>query len=537
MAEPNKSFRETARSDTQGVEKTSGILGRMFTKTKEAVSTATAAVFSRTKMSAAFNEIAKQITNTNKLIGLSVKNYQEQNETLKKIAEKIGGGNSLSSGLSSLISSIGGLIGAMFSPIKAMIQGFATWFMTSIVRKLAQWFVRRTIWAMGVKLAQFVGRNLWRLVARQIAPWLGRAAVLALTNPVAIAGGVVIGSAAILGTAIYQALSMSDEEKQAILTAANQQAATGRENMGITPTGRIAGGATNPSAAAARGLYESRPQNVREAEIQSDMESNRAILNRVMNEMQFNDPEARAGLAAIIRGESGFRSIAENMRYTASRLQQVFPGKFDDETARRLAAAGPETIAEAVYGNQTSIGRTLGNTQPGDGWKYRGRGFIQLTGRGNYDRYSSAARVDLIANPDALLDPEIAARVTVAYMQDRTRGSGFDAQLRAVGGSQIGWEQKRRYFEEFLRSGDFNTQPATPVPPPAPNLGASLSRASTNLAAADERRIRTGNQSVVIVNNNTEQAPTQLASATVAESVYGEIPLSIRLRAAMSAVG
>lgn len=182
---------------------------------------------------------------------------------------------------------------------------------------------------------------------------------------------------------------------------------------------------------------------------------NREILNRVMDEMGYNNPAQRAGLAAIIQGESGFRSIPENMNYSPERLRQVFP-RFSIEEARQITAGGPEAVAEAVYGYQTPTGRTLGNTQPGDGWRYRGRGFIQLTGRSNYAQYSEAAGVDLVANPDALLDPEIAARVSVEYMKRRTRGAGtFDDQLLAVGGSRLGWEGKRQSYQQFLSSGSF----------------------------------------------------------------------------------
>ena len=182
---------------------------------------------------------------------------------------------------------------------------------------------------------------------------------------------------------------------------------------------------------------------------------NREILNRVMDEMGYNNPAQRAGLAAIIQGESGFRSIPENMNYSPERLRQVFP-RFSIEEARQITAGGPEAVAEAVYGYQTPTGRTLGNTQPGDGWRYRGRGFIQLTGRSNYAQYSEAAGVDLVANPDALLDPEIAARVSVEYMKRRTRGSGtFEDQLSAVGGSRLGFEGKRQSYQQFLSSGLF----------------------------------------------------------------------------------
>ncbi len=191
--------------------------------------------------------------------------------------------------------------------------------------------------------------------------------------------------------------------------------------------------------------------------------ANREILNRVMDEMGYNDPSQRAGLAAIIQGESGFRSIAENMNYSPERLRQVFP-RFTIEEARQITAGGPVAVAEAVYGHQTSTGRTLGNTEPGDGWRYRGRGFIQLTGRSNYAQYSQAAGVDLVANPDALLDPEIAARVSVEYMKRRTRGSGsFEDQLSAVGGSRLGFEGKRQSYQQFLSSGSFAPSGQRPV--------------------------------------------------------------------------
>lgn len=59
--------------------------------------------------------------------------------------------------------------------------------------------------------------------------------------------------------------------------------------------------------------------------------------------------------------------------------------------------------------------KDLGNTQPGDGYKYRGRGYVQITGRANYDSYGKIIGVDLVNNPDLALDPDIAAKILVAY--------------------------------------------------------------------------------------------------------------------------
>jgi hypothetical protein len=61
----------------------------------------------------------------------------------------------------------------------------------------------------------------------------------------------------------------------------------------------------------------------------------------------------------------------------------------------------------------------LGNTEPGDGLKYRGRGFIQITGRANYARYGQMLGIDLEGNPDLALQPSVAADILAVYFRDR----------------------------------------------------------------------------------------------------------------------
>jgi hypothetical protein len=512
--------RAAAKTDTKAVEKTSGILGRMFSKAKEAVSTATAAVFGPSKVTAAFNEIANQISNTNKLISLSVKNNREQNDVLKQVAEKIGKGNSFASGLSSLISSIGGLIGAMFSPIKAMISGFVSWFMTSIVRKLAQWFVRRTIWAMGVKLAQFVGRNLWRLVARQIAPWLGRAALLTLTNPVAVAGGLLVGSAAILGTAIYQALTMSEEEKTAILEAANKQAATGRENMGVRrDTGRIGNSGQN----AARGQYNlSRASgDLRESGLNEEADFMEGV-EKVSAKFGIDKED----LLAVMRAESGLRATAVNPTSGATGLIQFMP-----DTARNLGTTVEQLRAMTRAEQMTYVEKYFDSVRLPRGAS-GGRIYtaVFLPGRVNRNVLTDSSEIYYRANIG--LDINNDGRITIDELDARVnRYKGVARRETAVPTRAAPVTRS----ESINAVGEGGTpQPATPVPP-APSRGASLARTSTNLAAADERRTRTNSQSIVIVNNNTEQTTTQMASATVAEILHEDVPLSMRLRSVMSA--
>ncbi|MBV6626654.1 MAG: M23 family metallopeptidase, partial [Rivularia sp. (in: Bacteria)] len=92
-------------------------------------------------------------------------------------------------------------------------------------------------------------------------------------------------------------------------------------------------------------------------------------------------------------------------------------------------------------------GRTdLGNTQPGDGAKYRGRGFIQLTGRANYRQYGAQLGVDLENNPDLALDPVISARILAAYFINRgihtvARQENWEEVRKRVNGGLNGWNK------------------------------------------------------------------------------------------------
>jgi peptidoglycan hydrolase-like protein with peptidoglycan-binding domain len=90
--------------------------------------------------------------------------------------------------------------------------------------------------------------------------------------------------------------------------------------------------------------------------------------------------------------------------------------------------------------------RDLGNTHPGDGVRYHGRGFIQLTGRANYRGYGQKLGVPLEQKPDLALDPSVAARVLAAYMRDHGIGAlaargDWQGVRRAVNGGLNGWDR------------------------------------------------------------------------------------------------
>ena len=88
----------------------------------------------------------------------------------------------------------------------------------------------------------------------------------------------------------------------------------------------------------------------------------------------------------------------ENLNYSEAALIATFRVYRRNPALAKQHARKKELIANTVYGGRAD----LGNTEPGDGWKYRGRGFIQLTGRYNYTRYGEAAGIDLVNDPDII---------------------------------------------------------------------------------------------------------------------------------------
>lgn len=134
----------------------------------------------------------------------------------------------------------------------------------------------------------------------------------------------------------------------------------------------------------------------------------------------------------------GFQAREENLNYRGARLLDMFGRRLGirtHEEAEAIAQRGPEGIANAIYGGQWGS-EELGNTEPGDGWAFRGRGYIQITGRDNYTGATRRTGLDLVANPDLATTREGAAVTAIDYWQDRVvrRGAHNDvtAATRAI---------------------------------------------------------------------------------------------------------
>jgi putative chitinase len=119
----------------------------------------------------------------------------------------------------------------------------------------------------------------------------------------------------------------------------------------------------------------------------------------LFNSYHINTPLRVAHFMAQIDHESGLKPVSENLNYSKEGLLNTFSKYFPIYSKASEYARQPQKIANLVYANRMGNG----NEASGDGWKYRGRGFIQITGKDNYTMLSKDTRIDYLNNPDLLL--------------------------------------------------------------------------------------------------------------------------------------
>lgn len=125
----------------------------------------------------------------------------------------------------------------------------------------------------------------------------------------------------------------------------------------------------------------------------------------LFNKFNINTQLRLSHFLGQLQHESGLKPIEENLRYSAKRLTEVFGKYFPTLAVANQYAMNPQKIANRVYGGRMGNG----NEASGDGYRFRGRGFIQLTGRNNYTALTKWAKAnginaDYVANPDLLLN-------------------------------------------------------------------------------------------------------------------------------------
>jgi predicted chitinase len=151
--------------------------------------------------------------------------------------------------------------------------------------------------------------------------------------------------------------------------------------------------------------------------------NNISLMIDYMNKSGITDPLAQIGILSVISKESGFKPKSEVSYATTanSRIKKIFGSrvaKYSDAELNALKS-DPEKFFNLVYA------KTVGNQGGGDGWKYRGRGFNQLTGKKNYEKYGNMIGRDLVNNPDLVNDPKVAAEVAIKFFTKGKTGEVF----------------------------------------------------------------------------------------------------------------
>jgi len=151
-------------------------------------------------------------------------------------------------------------------------------------------------------------------------------------------------------------------------------------------------------------------------------------------------------LAQFGHESRNFTRFEEDLRYTAARLCAVWPKRFPTLASAQPFANNPEALANKVYGGR------LGNNQPGDGWRFRGRG-PQLTGRDNYSACGKRIVLDLIGDPDLAARPEYFALIACDFWTQAGCNAAADVDdLRAVtlkiNGGYVGIAERAKLLDK-----------------------------------------------------------------------------------------
>lgn len=177
------------------------------------------------------------------------------------------------------------------------------------------------------------------------------------------------------------------------------------------------------------------------------------LFDEILSEYSINTPLRKAYFLSQITHESGgFRYVKENLYYSSKALYSVFRKYFPTLKVADTYARSPERIANKVYANRLGNG----NEESGDGWKYKGRGLIQLTGKSNYEQLSQSFDEDFVNNPDLLTIPKWAISSACWYWQKRNINKYADLDdihmvTKLINGGFNGLENRQHFLDEYKK--------------------------------------------------------------------------------------
>jgi putative chitinase len=180
-----------------------------------------------------------------------------------------------------------------------------------------------------------------------------------------------------------------------------------------------------------------------------------SALNAALDRFEINTPARVAAFLAQTAHESAeFRRLVENLNYSAAGLCKTWPNRFASLDFAKTYERNPEVLANYVYAKRLGNG----DVASGDGWRFRGRGLIQLTGRGNYRSCGTAIALPLETEPEQLETPEAAALGAAQFWQSRglnhladdqnddNDDEDFVAITKIINGGTAGLTSRRAYW-------------------------------------------------------------------------------------------
>lgn len=157
-------------------------------------------------------------------------------------------------------------------------------------------------------------------------------------------------------------------------------------------------------------------------------------------------------LAQAAHESGGFRVFVENLNYSADRLLVVFPKYFRGVNTNAYAR-NPQKIANRVYASRMGNG----DEASGDGWRFRGRGIFQVTGRSNYETLGDALGIDIVNDPDLATMSDNAVYLALEYWQRRGLNADADRDdivtvTKKINGGTHGLDERQSYLRRAKKA-------------------------------------------------------------------------------------
>jgi putative chitinase len=175
-------------------------------------------------------------------------------------------------------------------------------------------------------------------------------------------------------------------------------------------------------------------------------------LSQLLPDYDINTPERIAAFIAQCSHESGgFTALKENLNYRAVTLRKIFPKYFPTDDLANAFAGKPEMIANRVYASRMGNG----DEASGDGFRYCGRGLIQLTGKSNYQSFADSLEMNVEDVPDYLSTFEGAAQSACWFWENNNLNQWADkgdilTLTKRINGGTIGLEDRIKHYEHAM---------------------------------------------------------------------------------------